>query len=132
MPDDHPPIAAAVIPHNGRVLLIRRRVAEGTLLWQLPAGKAAPGEPPAAAAAREVLEEAGVTVEAVRLLGERVHPDTRRSMAYWACRLVAGTAHVASPREVGGMWATRTDLRRLIPGGLFDPVQAYLEEVLPP
>jgi 8-oxo-dGTP diphosphatase len=37
-------IAAAVIVSNGRVLLVRRRVQEGRLSWQFPAGKVELGE----------------------------------------------------------------------------------------
>lgn len=125
------PIAAAVIPHAHRVLLIRRTSPEAALLWSFPAGKLHPGESPIEAAAREALEEAGVTVAPLRLLGERVHPATGRRMFYVACRLVSGTAHAASPREVAEVrWVGLSELRELIPGGVFAPVREYLDEVL--
>lgn len=129
---DDAPIAAAVVVHDGRLLLIRRRVAEGSLSWTLPSGKVEAGESAGQAAAREALEEAGVTVEPVRLLGERTHPDTGRRISYTACRLLAGTAHVASGREVAEVaWVSRAEIPGLVPGGLFERVQAYLDEVLP-
>ena len=53
-------IAAAVIVRDSRVLLVRRRVAEGSLSWQLPAGKVEPGETVQEAAVREARDEAGV------------------------------------------------------------------------
>jgi len=128
----HPPVAATVIVHSGRVLLICRRSPAGPLVWTFPSGKVDPGEFPSAAAAREALEEAGVTVAPLRLLGERVHPDTGRRMFYVACRLVSGTAHAASPREVAEVaWVDLGGLRELVTGGLFGPVQEYLDEVLP-
>lgn len=37
-------VAAAVVVSNGRVLLVRRQIAEGELSWQFPAGKVEPGE----------------------------------------------------------------------------------------
>jgi len=37
--DFRPTIAAAIIVMGGKLLLARRRVAEGQLLWQFPAGK---------------------------------------------------------------------------------------------
>jgi hypothetical protein len=49
---------------------------------------------------REALEKTGLTVEAVGELGERVHPDTGRRIAYVACTVIGGVAHAASPREV--------------------------------
>lgn len=104
------PIAAGVITHAGRLLLIRRRAPEGSLLWTLPSGKVEPDESPAAAAAREALEETGVTVEPVRVLGERLHPDSGRRMVYVACRLLGGVAHAAFSRGLRrwpGCGATR-------------------------
>ncbi|WP_161791347.1 NUDIX hydrolase, partial [Streptacidiphilus jiangxiensis] len=37
-PTDQPGIAAAVVIDNGRVLMVRRAVAEAGLTWQFPAG----------------------------------------------------------------------------------------------
>lgn len=54
------PVAAAVVVDNGRLLLVRRRIAEGDLSWQFPAGKVEPGESREAAAVREAHEETGV------------------------------------------------------------------------
>lgn len=126
-----PTIAAAVIPHAHHVLLIRRTAPAGALSWTFPSGKVDPGETATEAAAREALEEAGVTVAPLRVLGERVHPATGLRVVYVACRLVSGTAHPASPREVAEVrWASLAELPTLIPGGVFGPVQAWLDEVL--
>lgn len=121
----------AVVVHGGRILLIRRAVAEGSLLWVLPGGKVEPGETVEDAAVREAAEEVGVSVEAVQVLGERTHPDTGRHLVYVVCRLVSGTAAAASVREVAEVaWASRSRLRRLVPRGLYGPVQDYLDGVL--
>ena len=59
----HPGGAAAVaLDSQQRVCLLRqyRYVAEGWL-WELPAGKLEPGEPPQTTAQRELAEEAGVS-----------------------------------------------------------------------
>ncbi|HSS38658.1 MAG TPA: NUDIX hydrolase [Polyangia bacterium] len=126
-----PPIAAAVIVQDGRVLLVRRALAEDTLLWQLPAGAEVPGESHEDAAVRETREETGLTVKAVRLLGERVHPATGRQMSYTACEVVHGRATVGDPDELDAVtWATRGELAALVPGGLYAPVQTYLDGAL--
>jgi 8-oxo-dGTP diphosphatase len=125
------PIAAAVIADAARVLLIRRATPEAALVWSFPGGKVDPGESPSEAAAREVLEEAGLTVEPLRVLGGRVHPGTGRRMVYVACRLLAGTAYAASRREVAEVrWVDLGGLRGLVPDGLYGPVQAWLDEQL--
>lgn len=69
--DERPGIAAAIVVHEGRVLMVRRRVSEGQLSWQFPASEVEPGEAREAAAVRETQEETGLTVEAIQLLGER-------------------------------------------------------------
>jgi 8-oxo-dGTP diphosphatase len=120
-------VAAAVITSGGRVLMIRRTVAEGTLSWQFPAGRTEPGESPEDAAVREAAEEAGVTVTARRVLGERIHPGTGAQVAYVACDLVAGTAHPNSSREVAEVrWATLTEADDLTSGSIYELVRRYL------
>jgi 8-oxo-dGTP pyrophosphatase MutT (NUDIX family) len=55
-----PGAGAVVSDGNGRVLLLwRHRFITGTWGWEIPIGKADPGEDPAAGAAREVEEETG-------------------------------------------------------------------------
>jgi 8-oxo-dGTP diphosphatase len=125
------PVAAAVIVNDGQVLLVRRRVAEGRLSWQFPAGKVEPGESGEEAAVREAQEEAGVAVRAVGSLGERVHPDTGRTMLYIACEIIGGTVFVADEDEVVEVaWCDRAALGAYVPYPLFGPVQAYLDDRL--
>ncbi|MFJ2593453.1 NUDIX hydrolase [Streptomyces erythrochromogenes] len=126
-------VAGAVVVHEGRVLLVRRRVVEGQLSWQFPAGKVEPGESFEEAAVRETKEEAGLDVAAVRQLGERIHPITGRQVSYTACEVVGGTAHVADANEIAEVaWVTLSEIPRYIPYGLFKPVQRYLHVALRP
>jgi 8-oxo-dGTP diphosphatase len=127
-----PGISAAIIEDQGRVLMVRRRVKEGQLSWQFPAGAIEPGETPEEAAVRETLEETGLEVKAIRLLGQRVHPKTGREMSYTAVEVVAGEAHVADEDELAEVaWVAHDEIADYVPYGLFEPVQEYLDEVLP-
>lgn len=62
--------AVAALDDEGRVCLLRqyRYVADGWL-WELPAGKLEPHEPPLATAQRELIEEAGVSARHWHALG---------------------------------------------------------------
>lgn len=128
---ERPPIASAVITHEGKVLLVRRRVKEGTLSWQFPGGEVEPGESAGQAAAREVREETGLIVAESKVLGERIHPNTGREMIYVACTFIEGEAHVVDDEELDDcIWVSHDGIITYIPYGLYKPVQDWLDSVL--
>ena len=122
------PIAAAIIINDGEILMVRRRVKEGELSWQFPAGEVEPGESADDAAVRETQEETGLTVRAASQLGNRVHPNTGRTMLYVACEVLDGTAHVADKEElVEVAWCNRATLATKVPYPFYGPVQDHLD-----
>ncbi len=131
LPDERPAIAAAIIVDQGRVLLVRRRQKEGSLLWAFPSGGVEPGETAQEAAAREVKEEVGLDVTAGRTLGERVHPATSRRMIYVACEVTGGEARVLDEEELAELtWSEHAQLSEYIPHGFLPAVQEHLDSTL--
>jgi 8-oxo-dGTP diphosphatase len=122
------PIAVAVVTSGRRVLLVRRRIAEGSLSWQFPAGEIKAGEGPLEAARRETLEEAGLEATVVGVLGEREHPFTGRWMIYVACEAAEPEkARVGDLEELAELaWCSWPQVRERIPSGVFEPVAAHL------
>ena len=53
----------AIVIHDGRVLLVRRGIEPSLGLWAVPGGKLKLGESLRECAAREILEETGVTIK---------------------------------------------------------------------
>ena len=128
---EKPGISAAIITQGGKVLMVRRAVKEGKLSWQFPAGAIEAGEAAEEAAVRETLEETGLTVKAVKLIGARIHPNTGRAMSYTACDVVSGEAHVADDEELDAIaWVSLSEIPEYVPYGLYEPVQDYLNEAL--
>lgn len=129
--DEQPAIAAAVIVHDSKVLLVKRRISEGSLSWQFPAGAVEPGETAPEAAVREAREETGLTVVESKVLGQRVHPQTSRIMVYVACHVVSGILELGDADElINSAWADGPTLRRYIPQGVYPAVQEYLDDAL--
>lgn len=129
--EEQPAIAAAVIVRDDRVLLVRRRMKEGVLSWQFPAGAVEPGETAERAATRETAEEVGLVVSPVRVLGERIHPATGRKMVYVACSPVSGDARVIDTDEIAELkWSAHDQLGEYVPYGLHQPVQEYLDKAM--
>jgi 8-oxo-dGTP diphosphatase len=57
-------VVAAVIERDGRILICRRSSHDShPLKWEFPGGKVRPGEDPASALRRELVEELGVHAE---------------------------------------------------------------------
>lgn len=72
-----PACGTLVIDDSGRVLMQRRR---DTGQWALPMGKMEIGETPTECAVRETLEETGIEVEVVGLVG--IYSDPHHIVAY--------------------------------------------------
>lgn len=131
MTESKPTIVAAIVPHDGRVLLVCRHKAEGDLRWQFPAGGQEPGESVEDAAVRECKEETGLPVVAQSVIGQRVHPQTGRTMAYVACAPAGAVGELTlgdtdDLSQVG--WYSLAEAATMLPG-VYGPVQKYLDLV---
>ena len=90
--------ATAFIRENGRVLL-QRRSDNG--FWNLPGGGLELGESVAQACIREVLEETGLEVEIVRLIGVYSAPEIT-TMRYPDGRVIQYVTSLFECRVTGG------------------------------
>lgn len=129
-----PSVAACYIVRAGRLLMVRRRFREGTLVWAGPSGEVEPGETPEAAAIREVREEVGLEIEVIERLGDRVQPASGRHLIYFACRVISGEADVVDHEEIAAVewcdWPTVEARWADLKGGIFPPVREYLTREL--
>ena len=60
---------ASIVTHQEKVLFGKRKVANGDFVWQLPGGWIELGESPEQTARREVVEETGLGLGELRLVG---------------------------------------------------------------
>lgn len=105
-------VAAAVIRHEGRVLLTRR--IEGSHLagmWEFPGGKVEEGEDPEATVVRECREECGIETAVDDILDVTFHSYPKKDvlLLFYSCRLVSGEVrHVGVADHV---WALPKEIR---------------------
>ena len=87
-------VAVALVTDAAGRVLFQRRPVDAMLggMWEFPGGKVEPGETPAAACAREVREELGVTVEVGREVTVVTHTYSHLKVRLHAfrCRITAG------------------------------------------
>ena len=128
MPETQPIVAAIVTSAEG--VLVGKRV-DGKPPWTFIAGENEPDESPADTIVREVKEETGLEIEAGDIIGERVHPQTGRTMIYMAGHPVRGTSvFVGDETELDKVrWVSLDEADELLPG-MYEPVHDYLERTL--
>ena len=105
----HPISVKGVVIHRDCVLLLLNERGE----WDLPGGRPDAGEDHRAALKREVLEEAGLTVEVGSALSDylfEVLPGRFVRILPFACRLVAGSDVTLSHEHLETRWLPLADL----------------------
>lgn len=122
-------VAGAVI--DGRLLLLAQRSYPADLagLWELPGGKAEPGETPAQALRRELREELGIDVEIGQPLTESVALRADLTLIAVRARISAGTPHAAEHQAV--RWVDASELEDFDrTGSLVPPDRVWVPELL--
>jgi 8-oxo-dGTP diphosphatase len=101
-------VAGVVVRDDGRVLVIRR-ADNGA--WEAPGGVLELDEEPSAGACREVFEETGIKVDALRLTG--VYKNMARGVValVFLCRPVGGHEQV-SDETTEVQWLTRDEVQK--------------------
>jgi len=117
------PGAVTIVPvlEDGRLVFVQNwRIAVGGPLWELPAGKLEPGEPPIDTAVRELKEETGYMAAAIRPIGRYyTSPGFADELmhAFEATGLVAGDARPEPGEEVTARAFTLDQIRDMTESG---------------
>jgi 8-oxo-dGTP diphosphatase len=119
-----------IIQRGKQVLMVQRRQRIRDLSWQFPAGVVKPGVDPRDKLEREVLQETGVRCKAERVLGARVHEDTKVLCQYFHCAYLGGDASNLDPGENAQVaWVHVNDVHNHITSSLFVEVELLLEKI---
>ena len=99
---EHKVAAGVLVEHEGKVLLVRRRLNPRQGLWTFPAGFVDFDEDPVEAAVRECREETGLEVEVTGLLdvaSGREHEGGADLLLVYRARLVGGEQRPADDAD---------------------------------
>ena len=111
------PVVCAVIEDgSGRVLVAQRPAHKHLALkWEFPGGKVEPGESPEAALHRELREELGCEVAALRALPRSTHDygSVVIEMIPFVCRLASDSAAPLAHEHVALRWVAKRELLSL-------------------
>ena len=123
------PVVAAVVTSDLGVLAGRRNYGEPG--WTFISGEPDPGERPEDTATRIVMEETGLRIQAGQLIGEGVHPQSRRTTIYVAATPTRGTDVSAGDSEelAEVRWVSVAEADELLPG-MFEAVREHLAREL--
>jgi 8-oxo-dGTP diphosphatase len=122
-------IALAVIASEAGILVARRH--DRIPPWTFPATEIAPGESPAAAAARAVRKETGLTATIDQVLGRRIHPKTGRVAIYLNASVDGTDAQVGDADLAEVRWIDLAEADQLMPD-MFPVVRQHLGRIAAP
>lgn len=122
-----PEVTVGIVIDEEKVLIVKRKEGEGNLHWQFPGGSVEPYETDDQAVIREVQEETGCRVSIIKLLGERVHPYTHKTMSYWACKYIDGSINNSDDDLDEAKWVDKKELLSYFTTSVFKPIIEYLE-----
>jgi 8-oxo-dGTP diphosphatase len=114
-------VTAALIEHDGKILLARRRAdASYPLYWELPGGKLEPDEDPRDGIAREILEELGITVSVGQVYDVVYYRYPERPVLVLVYRCHWTTGEITDLEVAEHRWVTPAEITgyRLLPADL--------------
>ena len=126
-----PSVTAIIYGGAGEILLVRQRDGD---VWSTPGGAIEPDESPVDAVIRETLEETGLSVEPVRLIGAFGGPnfvvryangdETQYVMCVYECACISGEIGASNDEVTEARYVSETEFATLA-------VPEWTREVLP-
>ena len=111
------------------IVIVRRAQREGKLRWQFPGGGIENNETIFDTAIRELKEETNLNGEVVEVIGTRIHPYTKKEIAYVAMKVNKDEIIINDPDLDLGMFVKINEITNYFTTPLFDKVIEYLNKL---
>ncbi len=123
-------VVIGIVIKENDVLMVKRSVKEGNLLWQFPAAMARKTELPEEKIVREVYQETNIKTEFVNKIGSRIHPDTGVISIYMLLTYVSGEVYNKDDYENEDVkWVHLKEYESYITSNIFSGVKTYLDSL---
>lgn len=119
-------VVIGIVVKDSNVLIVKRKAGEGDLRWQFPGGTVELNESEQQAIIREIKEETGCNVRITKLIGERVHPYTKKFMSYWVCEYLDGELNIGDDDLEDIQWVDKMNLLNYFTTAVYPPILEYL------
>lgn len=121
-------IVIGIVQRDGKALMVRRRHMIDRLTWQFVAGRQKVHQEEASeCVVREIREETGITVKALRELGSVEDNNAPYRRIYWACEYLAGEPTNNDQQENSDVaWVEIPKIESYVTTPLTDIVRKYL------
>lgn len=104
-------VTAALIEHDGKILLTRRRAdVPYPNLWEFPGGKLEPGEDPRDCIVREIFEELGMMISAGPVFDVMYHGYPERTVLVLVYRCYWTAGEVTDIQVAEHRWVLPADI----------------------
>lgn len=118
-------IVMCIACDENKVLLVRRKNNGEKLSWVFPGGTVEVGETPFITAVRELKEETNIDSEAIEFIGERLHPYTKKHVAYVAVKPTSFELKLGDDDLDSLEWVEISRIEEYFKTSLYEAVKEY-------
>ena len=122
-------VVMCIVTFGNKILLVHRAENDSNLSWAFPGGTVESGENVFQTAIRELKEETNIDGEVIESIGERIHPYSKKKMAYVAIKPTSFDIKVGDDDLDMCKWVAIDELETVFNTPIYEKVSIYLESI---
>ena len=120
-------VVMCVVCFDGKILLVHRKEKESKISWAFPGGTVKAGETPFETAKRELVEETNIKGEPLEIIGDRIHPYSKKHMAYVALKPLNFELKLGDDDLDDLRWVDINEIEEYFGSPIYENVSKYLK-----